>query len=442
MQPPDPERRPTELIAHGDLRVDDWFWLRNRDPEVLAHLQAENDYTEAALGHLAGLREELFTEIVGRIEETDVSTPARLGAWWYYHRTRTGSDYPLHCRCPAQLDHEPPDVATPRPDEQHILDENALAGEGSYLAVGTLVPSPDHRWLAYGADRSGNERFGLRFRRLDERPEPGLDWQESPETVTGVSYGGGWADDNRTFFYTRVDDAMRPHEVWRHVVGTDPASDVLVLHEPDERFHLGVHRGRDGAYLVIEAESSITSEVQVVPAGQPERPPRMVVPRRQGVEYAVEHHPGAGGTGNGGGWFVILTNDDAQDFRLVLAPEDRPDRRNWRELVPHRPGVRLEGVDVLDSWIVLAERLEAEPRLRVAPFPDLGGERKDSDVLGASWLVPEPESPASSWPGSNLEFATRAVPLRAVVPRHPSDDPRRRAGLRSVDGAQATAGAR
>ncbi len=412
MEPPDPERRPTELTTHGDVRVDEWFWLRHRDPEVLAHLRAENDYTEAVLGRLAGLREELFTEIVGRIEETDVSTPARLGPWWYYHRTRTGSDYPVHCRCPAPPDAEPPDVTTTHADEQVILDENTLAGDGSYLAVGTLVPSPDHRWLAYGADRSGNERFGLRFRRIDERPGSGLDWEESPETVPGVSYGGGWANDNRTFLYTRVDDAMRPFEVWRHAVGTDPASDVLVLHEPDERFHLGVHRGRDGAYLVIEAESSITSETRVVPAGQPERPPRLVVPRRQGVEYRVEHHPGAGGgdgtegVDGGGGWFVILTNDDAQDFRLVVAPADRPDRPNWRELVPHRPGVRLEGVDVLESWLVLGERLEAEPRLRVAPFPDLGEGSQDLDVLDASWLVPEPESPASTWPGSNLEFAT------------------------------------
>lgn len=405
--PPMPPKEPHRLVTHGDTRVDEWYWLQDRrDPRVLEHLRAENAYTEAALARLEPLRNQLFAEMVGRIQETDVSAPLRRGPWWHYQRTRAGSDYALHCRCPATDGSEPPTLDQVPPDEQVILDENQLVGEGGYLALGTFALSPDHRWLAYGVDRNGAERFALRFRDLgDSAHHPPTSWTESPETVE-ASYGGAWASDNQTFFYTKVDRAMRPFQVWRHVVGTHLDQDVLVLEESDQRFHLGVHRSRDGALVLIEARSSVTAEVQVIEATAPCEAPKVLQARRQGVEYAVDHHPGVS---PGEGWFVILTNEGAEDFKVMVAPEGHPELANWRELIPHRPGVRVEDLDVVDGWVVVSERLDAEPRLRLGPFP-FSQAQADSATEGGfldrSWLVPEAESPSATWAGPNLEFHT------------------------------------
>jgi oligopeptidase B len=431
LRPPAAPRRPVVLSAHGDERRDDWFWLRDADdPEVIAHLEAENAYTEAVMAPWADLRRTLFEEMISRIREDDVSVPVRRGGWWYYQRTARGRNYPVHCRCPAAPggghDWEPPDVTAPRDDERIVLDVNRLAEGGTYLALGTLEPSPDQRWLAYSLDRKGEERFDLRFRRLDGAPphsgittgamlpmRPGDDGEAADddsqtlhaeaaqETITNTSYGGGWADDNSCFFYTRLDEAMRPYQVWRHQLGDDPAHDLIVHEEADQRFHLSVERTLDGAFVVIHAHSSVTSEIHVIRSDRPTESPRVVEPRRQGIEYTLDHAPGVPD-----GWFVILTNDDAEDFKVMVTPDDRPGREHWYELLPHRPGVRVEDVTALAGRLLVGERLEGEPRLRVMRWPPT-----DDGPLspGASSLVPESEHPSSTWVGAHGDFATPYV---------------------------------
>ncbi len=405
-----PERRPQVLEAHGDRREDDWYWLRDRDdPAVLAHLEAENAYTAAVLAPLSDRRQALYQEMVARIEETDLSVPVRRGPWWYYHRTIEGKNYPVHCRRPvgpAGAAEDPPTDAAPGPDEQVVLDENALAEGHDYLQVGNLAVSPDHRLVAYAVDTSGRELFDLRFAVLapaeDELgsgapPAGGLVAGAPAEHVPDTYYGLAWANDNATVFYTRVDTAMRPFQLWRHRLGTDPSADELVLEEADERFTLGVGRTKDDHYVVVGLQSTSTSEVWVIPADDPWSPARLVESRRQKVEYRVEHHRGAA-------VFVILTNDGAEDFRVMVADDRHPGRDRWREVIGHRPGTRVDDVDVFDRHLVVAERLEGEARLRVVPLvAPPGAGPFDGDLLAASWLVPSAEHPSSTWEGPNPE---------------------------------------
>jgi len=394
-------RRPVVFEAHGDRRVDDWAWVRERDdPAVLELLKAENAHTEARTAPLAGLRARLFEEIKARIVETDLSVPVRKGPWWYYQRTVEGQSYAIHCRLPLSRAGgdalTPPGVTAPPaldgavpeswPDEQVLLDENALAAERAYFAVGNLSVSPGQRYLAYATDVTGDERFTLRIRDLVTDTDVG-------ESVEETSYGVAWANDDATIFYTRPDTANRPHQLWRHRLGTAPQDDVLVLEEPDERFHLGVGRTKDGTFVVVELQSKMTSESHVIPADAPGEPPRVIEPRRQGVEYGIEHH---------GDSFVLLTNDEAENFRVVAAPAGEPGRQHWRELIAHRGDVRIEGLDVFARHLVVYERREGAPRIRVVGLPE--GGLDEPAPLPEGWLVPCPESPSASWGGPNPEF--------------------------------------
>jgi oligopeptidase B len=378
--PPVPERRPVELKAHGDVRVDDWYWLADKeDPAVIAYLTAENAYTEAVTAPTAGLRDRLFGEIVARIEETDLSVPARKGPWMYYSRTVEGSSYGIHCRKPAGTGND--DDA----GEEVILDENLLSEGLDYFAIGNLTVSPDHRWLAYSTDTTGGERYTLYFRDLETG-------EEAAESLEDTYYGAAWANDNATLFFVRVDEAMRPHQLWRHRVGTDPAGDVLVYQEPDERYYLGVGRTKDDRYILCGLDSKVTSEFRVLSADDPEGELTVVEPRRQGIEYSVDHDRG-GAAADRPGRFLIVTNDDAEDFRLMEAPDDSPGRASWTEVIPARDGVRLDAVDPFAGHLVVYEREDGETRMRVIEA-----------ATGVSTPVDQPEMPSTVWGGTNPEY--------------------------------------
>jgi oligopeptidase B len=392
------------LEAHGHSRTDDWFWLRDRqDDRVIPHLQAENAFTEARTAHLAGIREELFEEIRSRVVETDLSVPVRKGPWWYYARTVEGLDYAIHCRIPAgpvgEVEGPPPkrpDGAADDwtwPDEQVLLDQNELAEGHAYFDIGGLTVSPGHGLLAYSIDTSGDEKFTLRFRSLSGGDDP-------TEEIEGTSYGLAWADDNRTVFYTRPDAANRSYQLWRHQIGSSPDSDVLVFSEPDERFHLGVGRTKDGAYVILGLNSKVTSEVHRLASDDPTGQFEVVIPRQQGVEYALEHHSGS---------FLVLTNDEAKNFRLVVAPASSPGKENWRQLIAERPDVRLDGIDVFTRHVVAYERLGGESRIRLHRLEPDGAGDPWSAGFGEGILLETPESPSTSWGSSNLEFDSHVL---------------------------------
>ena len=343
--PPVARRVPHVHEAHGDRRPDDYHWLRDRDdPQVTAYLDAENTYADAVMEPLRPLQEKLYAEIVSRIQETDLSVPVPYGPFLYYSRSVEGLQYPIHCRRAAT-----PDGAEDGSPEQILIDENVLAEGEEYCALGAAEVSPDHRLLAWSLDTEGDEDHVLRIRDLDTG-------RDHPEEIPDTSYGVAWASDNLTVFYTTLDESRRPWRVWRHRLGTDPAEDALVHQEDDDRFFCGVERTRSGGFLVIDLRSAVTSETLVLRADDPEGEFTVVEPRRQGVEYGLDHH---------GDRFFILSNDGAPNFRLVEAPVDDPRPENWRELLPHSPHVKLEGIAAFAGHLVVLERAEAVRRLRV-----------------------------------------------------------------------------
>jgi oligopeptidase B len=396
--PPLAPRRPHTITAHGDSRDDPWYWLREReDPEVVAYLEAENDHTEAELAPLDGFREELFEEMKARIKETDMSVPSRRGPWWYYSRTEEGRNYAIHCRRPARDPDELPPAGEPGEEEQILLDENALAEGSDYFAVGSAAVSHDHRWLAYSTDRVGDEKYELRFRPLDAQLTPAA----AAEAVPDTSYGLAWSADGSVVFYVRMDDAQRPFQLWRHRLGSDPADDALVHEEADRRFFLATGTTRDEAWVLVTLHSTNTTEWLAIPSDDPFAAPVAVMARREGVEYALDHLR-SGDTG----WFVALTNDSALDFRVLAAPDAAlGDTGGWREVVPHRSGVRVEDVDAFAGALVLSERAEAETRVRVLPLRRDGNPfgQTDQDLLSSGWIVTSSDTPSTTWVGANSE---------------------------------------
>lgn len=390
--PPAPNARPVSITTHNDTRIDEFAWLRDRDnPETIAHLEAENAWTEASLRHLHGLRTQLFEEIKGRIVETDLSVPTRRGPWWYYSRTQEGLSYPIHCRRSVIDEVVPLD---PPADEHEVVlyDENLEAGDHEFFSVGILGVSPDHATLAVATDTVGNERYTLEFRHLDDRAHP-------IERIENVSYGFAFSRDAQHCFYTRVDEAWRPFQLWRHHLGTDPVDDVLVFEEPDARFNIGVGKSRDGAVILVSISSSATSETRWLSAEDPTAELRTLLAREDGVEHFVEH----GIDAQGAAWWLVATNQGGDiDFRLEASRANGDDAPSWTTIVPHRPGIRLEGVDAFESAVVLSERGDAETWLRIAP---LDGSLLAGDLVDRSRTLMAERRPQSTWLDANPESA-------------------------------------
>lgn len=392
--PPLAPRRPHLLSAHGDERVDDWYWLRQADdPEVLAYLEAENRYADEVMAGLADLREELFEEIRGRIRETDAGPPARSGQWWYYSRTEEGLQYPILCRRPdpggALTAARVVDEArggTP-PGEQVVLDENQLAAGSDYLAVGVFDISPDHALVAYGVDLDGSEKHTLRFRDL-------ASGRDRPDVLHEVYYGSAWSGDATTFFYIRPDAVMRPWQVWAHRLGTPAESDRLVFQEDDGHFFLDVELARSRDRVVIHSASKTSGEVLWLDArsARPgDEPARVLLARRPGVEYDAEH--------DGDGW-LIRTNapgDDgrpAPNFAVFRLAGDGGPRAPLEAVIEHRPAVKVEAVEAFAGFIAVTERSGEDGLERI----------RIMERTGASHVVEQPEPAYSLIAGQNPEW--------------------------------------
>ncbi len=359
-QPPVAPARPASRSHHGDAVTDPYEWLRAKDdPAVISHLEAENAYTDARTEHLQGLRERIFDEIKGRTLETDLSVPSRRGDWWYYGRTVEGKQYGIHCRAPLSSsdDWTPPELNadTPVPGEQVLLDANVEAAGSEFFSLGSLEVSNDGTLLLYGVDVEGDERYTLRIRDL-------ASGTDLPDVIENTSSGATFSPDGRFVVYTTVDDAWRPDTVWLHEVGTDAAADVTLFHEPDERYWVGAGFTRSERYLMIDVGSSITSEEFLVPADDLRTPPRVIWPRREGVEYSATH-----AVIDGEDVLYVLHNDGALDFELVRVPAADPTAA--REIVlPHMPGRRLLDMSAFRDWGVVAYRREGLPRLGMLDY--------------------------------------------------------------------------
>ncbi|WP_327634674.1 S9 family peptidase [Kribbella sp. NBC_00482] len=374
--PPVAARKPVERVHHGDVFVDEYEWLRDKsDDEVLGYLRAENTYTEARTAHLESLREAIFKEISDRTLQTDLSVPARRGGYWYYSRTIEGRQYSLHCRVKVDGD-QPPATDGEIAGEEVMLDGNEVAGDSEFFSLGTVDVSPDGRLLAYSVDLKGDERFTLRIKDLDTG-------ELLPDELPEVHYGSAWSADGSTIFYTKVDDAWRPYQVWRHTLGA--ADDVLVMEEPDERFWVGVDLTRNEQAIMIALGSKLTSEVWLLDAQNPTGDPVVVAARREGVEYDVEH---------AGDQLLITHNADAANFSLASAPLDSPG--DWTALIEGDETSRLLGADAFADHVILYRRRNALTELAIM--------RRTNDGFGDPEVLEFDEPIYTVSPGRNDEW--------------------------------------
>jgi oligopeptidase B len=328
--PPGAKSVPKEITLHGDARVDNYFWLRDRadDPDVIPYLEAENRYTEEVMAPTKPLQETLYQEILGRIQETDITVPVKRDDFFYYTRTEEGKAYSIQCRKHGGLD----------ASEEILLDSNALAEGQKYFRLGNFAVSPDHRLLAYSIDVEGDESYTIQVKNL-------ATGELLPDRIAKTYYTLEWANDNRTFFYTVLDEAKRPYRAFRHELGE--TTDTLVYQEDDGRFNLGLRKTRSQRFVFIEISSPLTSELRYLEADDARGEFRVLLPRRQGVEYDASHH---------GEYFYIRTNDGAKNFRLMRTEVNDPPGENWYEAIPARAGVTIEGVDSFEDYIVVYER--------------------------------------------------------------------------------------
>ena len=372
-KPPVAKQVPHPIEAHGDVRVDEYYWLRERsEPEVLAYLEAENAYTDTMLAGTATLRDELFQELKSRVQPDDSTVPALSRGYYYFERFDEGLEYPIYCRRSGS-----PDAA-----DEVILDVNQVAEGHDFCSVRGVEVSPDSKLMAWALDTVGRRKYSIRITDL-------ATGKPYPEGLADVTGNLAWANDSRTLFYTRQDPVtLRAHQVWRHRLGSDPEDDVLVYEEADPTFSVAVWRTRSGEYVLVHSEQTLASECRFIDADDPEGELRLVAPRERGVEYSVDHE---------GDRFLIRTNLGAENFRLVEAPVASPGRADWRELIPGREDVLLEAVDVFRDFMVVTERRDGLRRLRVIP-----------------WQGPEREvgfdDPAYvTWVDRNEEFATSVL---------------------------------
>jgi oligopeptidase B len=316
-------------VRHEDKRVDNYFWLRDRsDPDVIPYLEAENRYTGEVMAPTKSLQEGLYHEILGRIQETDVSVPVKRDAYFYYTRTEEGKAYSIQCRKRESLN----------APEEILLDANVLAEGQKYFRLGNFAVSPDHRLLAYSTDLEGDESYTIYVRNLETG-------ELLPDRIANTYYTLEWANDNRTFFYTVLDEAKRPYRAFRHELGA--ASDVLVYEESDGRFTLGLAKTRSRRFLFIELSSPLTSELRYLEAVEPRGEFRVMLPRRPGVEYDATHQ---------GQYFYVRTNDGAKNFRLMRTAAGNPSTETWQEVIPARAEVTIEGVDSFEDHLAIYER--------------------------------------------------------------------------------------
>jgi oligopeptidase B len=385
--PPQAPQHPHPISQQGQTRVDPFFWLRDKkNPETIKYLEGENRYTDLMLKPVQGLREKLYREMRGRIQETDLSVPYRIDDYYYYARSEAGKQYEIFCRKKGNLN----------APEEVLLDENLLAQGLKYFSVGILSVSPDHRLLAYSVDTDGGEVFTLRVKNLETG-------EMLPDTITGTSYSFAWAADSRSFFYDVLDSAKRPYKAMRHVLGSNVPSDSIVLQEPDERFELSIEKSRSRQFIFFEVESKLATEIRFIHADRPEETPVLIQPREKELIYHVEHH---------GDRFFLVTNRNAKNFKIVSTPVDQPSKEHWSDLAPYDPNIAISGIEAFKDHLVVLERRRGLPLVRIYNLKT--GETHAIDFAEPAYNVELAENPDFASSVVRLEFSSLITPKSVI----------------------------
>ena len=345
MEPPKAEIIPKKLTIHGDTRIDNYYWLNQREnPKVIEYLEAENAYLDASMAHTKNFREKLYQEIIGRIKQSDESVPYRKRGYYYYVRYEEGQEYPIYCRKKGSLDAA----------EEVLLNVNEMAKGHDFYQVVDLTISPNNQLLAFGVDDVGRRKYTIHVKDLTT----GKILNDALPNTTG---GAAWAADNKTIFYTAKDHTLRPYKIFRHRLGSDAAKDFMVYHEADSTFNTYVFTTKSEKYLLIYSRHTLATEYRYLDTNNPEGKFKIIQPRQRDLEYYVDHF---------GDKFYIRTNWKAKNFRLMATPVNHTGLKYWQEVIPHRDNVLLEDFEIFKNFLVLQERSEALTHLRVIRWKD------------------------------------------------------------------------
>ncbi len=344
IKPPVAKKVAKELTIHGDTRIDNYYWMNEREnPEVIAHLEAENAYKEAVMKHTEPLQEKLFEEIKSKIKQEDESVPYKKNGYYYYTRTVPEKEYYLVCRKKENL----------AAAEEVMLDVNQMAEGYEYYALGGSSVSPDNKMVAFGVDTLSRRKYTIYFKNLETG-------EILPDAIPLTAGGATWANDNKTVYYVLKDDTtLRSEKIMKHTLGTPVENDVEVYYEADETFSAFIYKTKSEKYLIIGSESTLTSEYRFLDAGNPDGEFKIIQPRTRDLEYQVDHF---------GDYFYIRTNLGAQNFKLVKTPVTKTEKENWEEVIPHREDIYFSDFDIFKDYLVVSERKEGITQLRVMPW--------------------------------------------------------------------------
>lgn len=341
LKPPVAEKIPQQLTAQGQTRVDDYYWLKERDnPKVLAYLKAENEYLDKVMAAAQPLREKLYSEIVGRIKQDDSAVPYKLRGYYYYRRYEAGKEYPLFCRKKGSLD----------APEEILLNGPAMAAGHDFFSIAAVVPSEDSTLVAYGVDTVSRRQYIIHFKNLTTG-------EIMPDEIRNTEGSVVWANDNKTVFYTVKDEeTLRPYKIMKHVLGTDAALDKEIYTEADITYELNLRKTKSRRYILIDSGSTLSDECRFIDASRPDAPPVVFQLRERDHKYMVDHL---------GDSFYILTNWEAKNFRLMKTAAARTAKSNWKDVVGHRPDVLLDDFELFDKYFVLGERKNGLAQIRI-----------------------------------------------------------------------------
>jgi len=375
MQPPIAKKIPKELISHGDVRVDDYFWLNERDNgEVLDYLHLENDYFEKMTAHTKKLENKLFEEMRSRIKEDDESVPYKYNGYWYIVKYETGKDYPIYTRKKETLEAK----------EELLFDCNEMAkGHGFFKLVGLSI-SPDNTMVCFGVDTTGRRQYTIQVKNL-------ITNEIYKDRLENTSGSATWANDNKTLFYTKNNEiTLRSDKIFKHILGQNELDDVLVYNELDDTFGTTIYKSKSRKYLVIACYSTLTNEYHILNADTPEGNFKVFQKRIRGLEYSISHFDG---------YFYIVTNKDgATNFKLMKTPENNTDINDWIEVLPHRPDVLLEDIDIFKDYLVIDERCNGLSQIRIKRWDNT-----------EDYYLPFEDETYTSHTGTNVDFDTHIL---------------------------------
>ena len=387
-KPPVAQKIPHEITTHGDSRIDNYYWMRLSDEQknaeegsrdvqtnqVLGYLNAENAYTNDVMAHTEQFQKDLFSEMKGRIKETDQSVPVKDNGYWYYSRFEAGQNYAYNCRKKESLE-----TGT----EEILIDGPKLAEGKDYWAVGSYDVSEDNKYMCYGVDIVSRRIYTVYFKNLETG-------EMMEDILEGTSGGASWSNDNKTIFYTKKDPTtLRDNQVWRHELGTPQSSDVLVFEEKDEEFSCFVYKTKSKKYMVIGSNQTLSTEYRVLEANNPQGEFKIIQPRERNHEYGIDHY---------GDKFYIVTNWNAKNFRLMETSVDATSKENWKEIIAHRDNVLLEGITIFNSFLIVDERTEGLTQLRIIRWDNSN-----------EYYMEFPDPAYSAGVGANPEFNTEIL---------------------------------